>query len=130
MKKDELIEYLKDHVELLSSMARDVNSYDGSLDYLDYWENDDEFFEVFYPNKTIEAVRAVCYGNYNYSDDYVRIDVYGNLESCSEYEYFAELRDNAEEILDEFIELYKENNVDAYNDKFKEMLDEYIEGEE
>lgn len=130
MKKETVIEYLVANVQLISSMARDVNNYDGSLDYLDYYENDDYFFEIFYEGKTIEAVRAVCYGNYNYSDDYVRINVYGNLDSCTEYEYFGELRNNVEEVLDNFVGLYKDGNVEVYDEEFKQMLDEYIEGEE
>ena len=125
--KNGILEYLKDHVELASSMARDVNSYDGSLDYLEYWENDDYFFEIFYPNKTIEAVRAVCYGSYNYMDDYVRINEYGNLDSCSEFEYLHLIEDNIEEILDRFIELYKDNNIDIYDNEAKEKINEYLE---
>ena len=129
MEKEKLLEYLKDNTNILRTMVLEVNSYNGHLDYLDYYENDDYFFETFYDNRTIEAVRAVCYGDYNYTDDYVKINDYGNLDSCSEFEYEEELKSYAEEILDEFLELYKEHNVSIYDDELKENVDEYLEGE-
>ena len=43
--------------------------------------NDDEFFEMFFANDVIKAVQATQYGKYNYSDDYVMFDGYGNLDS-------------------------------------------------
>lgn len=49
------------------------------------YSNDDEFFEIFFNGKVLEAVRAVSYGEYNYSDDYVKFNGYGNLES---FNYF------------------------------------------
>jgi len=45
------------------------------------WDNDEEFFNIFFGGKVLEAVRAVSYGEYNYCDDYVRFNGYGNLES-------------------------------------------------
>ena len=63
-----------------------VNSYDGSLDDIYYYYNDDDFFAMAFGTNVLDAVRAVCYGNYKYSDDYVRFDAYGNLESANSYE--------------------------------------------
>ncbi|MEX5585797.1 hypothetical protein, partial [Pseudomonas lurida] len=50
--------------------------------------------------KPMEAVRAVFYGDYRYTDDYVKFDGYGNLESASEYKVEEELKENIEEIMD------------------------------
>lgn len=85
----EIIERLKEEltIEELKEMAQDVNSWDGSLDYLQYYVNNEYFFKEMFGDKVDEAVRAVCYGDYNYMDDYVRFNGYGNLDSCSEYEY-------------------------------------------
>lgn len=49
------------------------------------YSNDDEFFEIFFSGKVIEAVRAVSYGEYNYSDNYVKFNGYGNLESFNHF---------------------------------------------
>ena len=48
MEKEKLLEYLKDNTNILRTMVLEVNSYNGHLDYLDYYENDDYFFETFY----------------------------------------------------------------------------------
>lgn len=45
------------------------------------FNNDEDFFNTFFDGKVIEAVRAVSFGEYNYSDEYVKFNGYGNLES-------------------------------------------------
>lgn len=48
---------------------------------------DEEFFNVFYENNPMEAVRACFFGNVkNWSDEYLRFNGYGNLVSMSEWE--------------------------------------------
>lgn len=47
------------------------------------YNNDEEFFDTFF-QKSIDAVRAVSYGSYNYSHDYVSFNGNGNLDS---YDY-------------------------------------------
>lgn len=82
-----------------------VNSYDNSLDYIYYYYNDDDFFAMAFGTNVLDAVRAVCYGNYNYSDDYVRFDAYGNLESANSYEIMNMYDLYKNEIADKIIEL-------------------------
>ena len=121
------MERLKEELTLeeLKEMARDVISWNGSLDWLDYYENDEYFFEMMFGTKVDDAVRAVCYGDYNYMDDYVRFDGYGNLQSCSQYEYEQEIEDNAEEIID----AYLENIDDMYDDELKKKIKGILEEE-
>lgn len=80
-------------------IVQDINSYDGSLDNLDYRDNDEEFFER-YVNNPYELARAIFYGEYNFMDDYVKVNVYGNIESKNEYELEKELDDYKEYIID------------------------------
>lgn len=47
---------------------------------------EEHFFETFYRNDVIGAVRATCFGKVNWMDEYIRINVYGNLESLNKYE--------------------------------------------
>ena len=82
-----------------------VNSYDGSLDDICYYCNDDDFFAMAFGTNVLDAVRAVCYGNYKYSDDYVRFDAYGNLESANSYEIMNMYDLYKNEIADKIIEL-------------------------
>lgn len=95
-------------VEILKRAIQECNSWNGSLDWLDYQINDEEFFKIYYGDNIDEAVRAVCYGDYNYTDEYVIINAYGNLESLNKYEFENEILKYEEEILDT-IEEEKEN---------------------
>lgn len=128
MKKNTLLEYLKDNTDTLRELVNEANSYDGSLEDYVYYENDEYFFNEFFNNAVDDAVRAICYGDYNYMDDYVKFNAYGNLESCGEYELNEIIIDNVEEIFDTFIELYKTNKVDIWDKDFKILVNEYLEG--
>ena len=110
----------------LKEMSKEVISWNGQLDYLDYFDNDEYFFRDFFGDKVDEAVRAVCYGDYNYMDDYVRFNAYGNLDSCSQFEYDKEIKDNAEEI----IEAYIENIDDMWDDEIKNKIKKILESDE
>lgn len=47
---------------------------------------DDDFFEMFFEGKPMEAARATSFGSVNWSDNYIKFNGYGNLESLSDYE--------------------------------------------
>ena len=100
-----LIEKLKDNTDVIGEMVSDVNSYNGHLEEFHWCYNDEEFYDIYFLSKE-EVARAVYYGDYRFCDDYVRLNAYGNLETCCEYERNCELRDNVEEILDEWYDLY------------------------
>lgn len=124
---NKIIEKLKEElsIEELKEMAKDINSWNGSLDYLDYYENDEYFFRDFFDGKADEAVRAVCYGDYEYMDDYVRFDGYGNLKSCSQFEYEKEIKDNTEEIIELYIDLID----DMYDGEIKRKVQNILKEE-
>lgn len=107
--KDELT--LDEKLEMLSQ----VNGYDGSFDDLDYRENDEEFFEVYYGSRPYELARAVSYGEYDFTDPYVKINDYGNIESIHEYELEEMIDDQFDEISEAFVELVNEGNIEDYN---------------
>jgi len=67
--------------------------------------NDEEFFNTFFYNAADKAVRAVFYGDYNYSHDYVMFNGYGNLESfndASEFIYISEIAQSIKDCPDEY----------------------------
>lgn len=92
--------YLLNNMEELKDVVREVNGWNGSLAHLDYQGNDEDFFDAYFEGKAMEAVRAVCYGDYEYMHDYVKFDGYGNLKSASEYEVEIELQESIDEIMD------------------------------
>ena len=125
MKIENVKEYLLENEDVLKEVVQEINSWNGALDYLEAYENDEFFFETFFSNP-MEAVRATQFGNYNYSDDYVRFNGYGNLDSCSEWELLEDLKDNVDEIIDNLVIYYEEL---CLNDELKELLEEEDEEE-
>ena len=114
MKKEKIKKYLLNNEETLLDVVNELNCWNGCLDYLDFWENDDEFFDTYF-DSPMEIIRAIHYGDYNYTDDYVKFSGYGILVSYTEderYEKFKENIDNIVECLMEYlddIEIYDEN---------------------
>ena len=129
MLEKKLKEYLLNNVEELRDVVNEINRWNGCLDWLEFWENDEEFFELFYSGiNGLEIARAIYYGDYNYNDDYVRIDGYGNLVSYTEYEMIEEIKGSINEIVENLIEEH-----DGYlylSDDIKEIFEEAKEEEE
>lgn len=74
---------------------------------------DEEFFNTFFTNP-MDAVRAAFFGKIDsWSDEYIKFNGYGNLESMDEYDVLEEIDNYLEEIFD---------NSDTWED--------YIEDEE
>lgn len=118
-----IIEYLKENVDVISELVSECNSWDGSLEDYYWYNHDEEFYDIFFQSKD-EVARAVYYGgdNYRYMDSYVRFNAYGNLNTCCEWEREKDLIDGVEYIFDTWLELYKDDNVRCYDDKFIELV--------
>jgi hypothetical protein len=133
MNYEKLKSILMENVEEddLMEMVSECNSWDGSLEDYRYEYNDEDFFNIFFNSKPYEVARAVSFGSYNYNDEYVRFDVYNNLESFDQFDVERRLRENKEEIIDQYIYLLEQNHVDdgpIYN--YLEELGEDVEDEE
>ena len=122
MKKENLVkEYLLENEDVLISIVQELNGWNGCLVWLEFMENDGDFFESFFENK-LDAVRATFYGDYKFNDDYVRFNGYGNLESFSEYDMIEEIKAYIEEIVENLIE-YKDN-ICISDGNLEELLEE------
>ena len=126
MKKEKIREYLLNNEETLLDVVSELNSWNSCLENLDFWENDEEFFNTFFDNP-MEAIRATYYGNYNYNDEYVKFNGYGNIDSYSEYERIEEIKDNIDDIVDNLIECYYNIYI---NEELENLLLELLEEEE
>ena len=126
MKKEKIREYLLNNEETLLDVVSELNSWNGCLENLEFWENDEEFFNTFF-NNPMEAIRATYYGDYNYNDDYVKFNGYGNIDSYSEYERIEEIKDNIDDIVDNLIECYYNIYI---NEELENLLLESLEEEE
>lgn len=75
---------------------------------------DEEFFEMAFGNDPIEAAKATFFGDIqNWSDEYIRFNGYGNLESLSEYDAVEEAEDHLDDIYE-----------------YEDVWEDYIETEE
>lgn len=131
MDRDAILDEIKSamvETEDLMSIVSDINSYDGSFDDVQWWENDEDFFNTFYGEDIMEAVRAVCYGDYTFTDEYVKINAYGNLETTNYIQ--DELEGYVDEIVDHLVENWDEfkDTIDLTSET-KELIDEYVKGE-
>ena len=122
---EEIKDYLLNHVDEIGDIIIEINSIDGSLDYLEYYKNDEEFFNTFFYNNPTEAVRSAYYGDYNYCDKYVRFNGYGNLVSFNDYDLEKEHKDYIYEITESLLEHYQELCIT--DDNLKELIEEYME---
>ena len=110
MLREKLQGLLLGDAEYLMTIVNELDNWNGSFNNLKAYENDEEFFEMFFQSiNPMEILRMTHYGDYEYTDQYVRFDAYGNLESLSDYQYEQELKDNINEIIDELMENY--NNI-------------------
>lgn len=121
LSKDRIIQFIvdKNNIFQVIDIITYINDYDNSMNTLCYYDNDDEFFDMHFGINTMQAVRAVCYGDYRYSDDYVKFDELGNLESANIYEIMAEYDFNKEDIADKIIELAE------YLDEYMDLPEEF-----
>ena len=127
MKYEKIREYLLNNEKTLLRVVGDLNSYNGCLENLDFWLNDGDFFSCCFENP-IDAVRATYYGDYNYNDDYVKINAYGNIDGYTEEEKNEEIKDNIDDIVYCLMEYYGYITI---NDKeLKNLLEEHMGEEE
>lgn len=87
------------------------------------YDFDEEFFEMAFGNDPIEAARATFFGNIqNWSDEYIRFNGYGNLESLSEYDAVEVAEDHVDDIYEyeDVWEYYIESEEDEDEDEDEE----------
>ena len=121
---DEIKDYILENVNLIE-LCREINSYSGIYSDLWYYENDEDFFITFYSDDVMEAVRAACYGEYTFTDDYVRINAYGNLQSATELEVEEELSGYVDDFIMNLLNDEDMRGSIKLDDTLKQMLDNY-----
>lgn len=123
-KNYELIkEYLLDNTTEIIDIIYEVNTIDNSLEYLEYFVNDDEFFDNFFHDNPGDAVRCSYFGDYRPYDDYVAFNGYGNLYSINQWQLEEEWKDNIEDIIEKLV---KFNNELTLSNTLKDLVENYI----
>ena len=91
--------YIVENFGSLESLYDEIDNKD-NLESVDYFPNDEDFFNTFYMNKPYQLVQAISYGNYKYSDKFVTFNGYGNLKSVYEIPY----EDDCAELVSRYFE--------------------------
>lgn len=86
--KSKLMSYLKD-LDTFEKMSiiSGIKGLTGYFEDFEVFENDEEFFNIFFADKPLEVARAIFFGDYNYNDDFVCFNAYGNLKTYDIFEY-------------------------------------------
>lgn len=82
-KQDQIESLMKQINDMSESQLVELNNvycHKIGADDQEIYNNDEEFFEMMFKD-AMSAVRAVSFGTYEYSADYVRFNGYGNLET-------------------------------------------------
>lgn len=100
--------------------------------YVDYWwlyKNDEWAFDALFENM-IDAVRAAQYGDYDYTKPYFKVnDNDGGLYSMSEDEYFKELREGKDDLLQIYDKLVKDGDIEDFlnlSEDERELTDDQL----
>lgn len=93
---------MKTQEEIKIAIAEEWHNNNSDLNLYNEFANENSYQEVYendineissFIGDADELVRAVCYGDYHYTDKYAIINVYGNLDSSNNWEEFAEIGD-------------------------------------
>jgi hypothetical protein len=113
-------EHYQDEVDNLSDSEKFAcwNQYCDEANYPDdrVYDNDEEFFANHFSD-VMEAVRAVCFGEYRYQDEWVVFNGCGNLDSSNDIDSLISLSDMTS---------YIEDNPSDFSD----WIEEFEEPEE
>ena len=120
---------VKNNIEAISEYLRDLSDTDLINVHNEYarehdsdneiYYNDEDFFNTFFPSNVMEVVRAISFGEYKYSDEFVKFDGYANLESFSNAEDHVDISELAQAIID--------NPQDFYDIELEEEEEEETE---
>ena len=127
-KMESLKSLILNDVSIGIDLVNEINSWDGSLEYLQVYSMD-EFDELIHGYTPTEIAQKIFYGDFNPNDEYFRFNVYANLVSLDEYEIEEEIKECASEIAERTIELYGEGHLDYLDGEVLEILDEEDEEE-
>ena len=118
-------EILLDDEDLLWRVVNDINSWDGSLRDLDFYNLDKYELSCFYGEDLMQFADAILEGDFNSSDDYFRIDEWNTIITYSEKEMNDALKDNIDDIVEKLFEEYENlslNDCEELNDIMQEYF--------
>ena len=122
----EIKEILINDFELTMDIVQQINSWDGALDFLEWYENDEEFFDMYFQGRVVDALQKAYYGNYNFNAPYVKFNNLENFESGYEWDVLDDYKNYIDEIIEAMLET-KDNIYIASGSTLDDLIVEYEE---
>ena len=119
---EKIKEVLSNDENILVSTLQEINCTNGNLENLQFYNNDEDFFDTYFNNNPYEAVRATFYGDYRFNDDYVYFNGYGNLVSFNYINEFVSDSD-IEDITEDIINNYSGYDLDYSIEVYTNLLE-------
>ena len=109
--------WLEENPEARANICREINSYDGSMDFVDVFEDIEDAIETL-DIDAVEAARKTFFGDVDNWYNAVYINAYGNFADAGPdaQEY---IEDTSKDYIDEIIEFIDSNGFDEF---------EYVDG--
>ena len=121
----ELRNYLLENKGELLETVRGLNAWNGSLEHLEFYENEEiTFNDIFYSVTPYEFMTKYNFNDYFPGDDYFKINYYGDVISYSEYEMFEEIEIYIDEVIESLLESYYEIETSV---KLTELIENVLE---
>ena len=114
--REAIKEYLENNIGVAIDLVQDLNSWNGCLDYLEIFENDEDNWRMIVGEDLDKFARMIYYGDFNYNDEYFRLNGYGNIETFEYWQYEDEIKDNIDEIIDNLENEASNINIEEYKD--------------
>ena len=116
--------------EILREMALEVFYENGCFENIgDVYETLDDLIEAS-GLEGIDIARATFFGDIDsWNDDWFYFDGYGNFASMSEYDYKRKILNEEDDIIDEFLRLFRDN-LEEYQREWLEELEIELEDED
>ena len=121
--QEQIEEWIYNNTEQTMYIISEINSYNDSLDFLDFRENDEYFFQELFCEDVIAAVRMTQNEDYNLNHEYVVFGGDGNLISYTQEEAEKEINIYKDDVAIQIIKLKDDLELPA-------ELQEIFEAEE
>lgn len=122
--KENIGNLLKKNTDLLKEIVVDINSWDGSLRDLDFYNLDKYELSVFFGDNLMEFADAIIEGDFKSGDDYFTIDaIFGYITTYTEQEMVNTLINNVEDIVERLVE--EHSHLDINDLELLTLLEDY-----
>ena len=112
-----------DLMSVWNEYCQNINDYDNEI-----FTNDEYFFNDMF-EKPYDIVLKIAYGSYDYNDNFIKFDGYGNFETFNYVSDVADFDEMAEHIFENESDYSYLDGLDDYDEEDEEDEEESEEDE-